>query len=335
MEEKRKSAKRSERRQGPSPQDIDRSMSPPGSSTVGDGGGGRDDDDDDEGRGTSYEELRRENMRRNRDRMEKLGVRSLVPKSPKKTKRKWERARHEGPVRQSARLRHVPPVTYELPRDYLEYDGDGGRRGKRRVVPRPPGEAKKVKVAPPPPSPDSCRALAIDKAGWSDPNLVGTLLTPTNGLGPKAFVMARLKGPDGAGRLSPPRFSKYSGIQEWANAVCLFVNVSSKGGQLAYNNLFLDDYGRMTWFAQRFHVEETPVVQRLIRLTSAKAEKGDEVPDPVLLFCRREGEPYVFGGKLSLSEFDPDARPLKFVWTLVGADGLRASEEFLEIVEGN
>ena len=171
---------------------------------MGDGGGGRDDDDDDEGRGTSYEELRRENMRRNRDRMEKLGVRSLVPKSPKKAKRKLERARHEGPVRQSARLRHVPPVTYELPRDYLEYDGEGGRRGKRRVVPRPPGEAKKVKVAPPPPSPDSCRALAIDKAGWSDPNLVGTLLTPTNGLGPKAFVMARLKGPDGAGRLSPP-----------------------------------------------------------------------------------------------------------------------------------
>ena len=85
----------------------------------------------------------------------------------------------------------------------------------------------------------------------------------------------------------------------------------------------------MTWFAQKYHVEETPVVQRLLKLTAR--EDGDDERDPVLLFCRREGEAYVFGGQLQLDQFFPEARPLKFIWTL--PEKLRSSKEFLDIVE--
>ncbi len=41
------------------------------------------------------------------------------------------------------------------------------------------------------------------------------------------------------------RFSKYSGVVEWANAVVLWVNV---GGE-DYSNTFLDGGRRMIWYA--------------------------------------------------------------------------------------
>ena len=41
-------------------------------------------------------------------------------------------------------------------------------------------------------------------------------------------------------------FNKMSGIQEWRNAVFLFVNIASGG----YNNVFLKEFQQMTWFAQ-------------------------------------------------------------------------------------
>ncbi|UPR00645.1 hypothetical protein HOP50_05g39600 [Chloropicon primus] len=289
-----------------------------------------------QGRGTAYEEQRRENIRRNRDRMKRLGVEGVIPErgdADRSAGKKKRRDRDQGlalPVRQSARLRNVPAVSYTLPDEEHLEDLERVRKRVRKQNAVTGGNRipKREKVTPPAPSPDSCRALSIDKEYWGDSELVGRKLVPSNGLGPKAFIMASLRGASN-GRLAPPKFSKYSGIQEWANAVVLFVNVSSKGGQQAYDNLFLDNFGRMTWFAQKYHVEETPVVQRLLKLT--KREGGNGERDPVLLFCRREGEAYVFGGQLQLDQFFPETRPLKFIWTL--PERLSASKEFLDIVE--
>jgi len=48
-----------------------------------------------------------------------------------------------------------------------------------------------------------------------------------------------------ADRGKTPTFSKMSGIQEWSNAIFLFVNVSPDG-----SNTFLDGGRQITWFAQ-------------------------------------------------------------------------------------
>lgn len=316
-----------------------------------------------------YEERRRENVQRNRTRMQSLGVKRLnvgpirgKANDGRGTKKK-KRSESDLVVapRQSARLRNMPAISYALPEDYIVDEDRGFRNRSRAAKVSQPGDEKravKIKAAPAAPSPDSCRALRIDRAEWRDPGLVGQKLHPSGGLGPKAFVMASLKGRSSAGTLSTPRFSKYSGIQEWANAVVLFVNVSSKAGKRAYDNIFLDNFERMTWFAQKYHVEDTPVVQRLLRLTRDDAEEGGgeegeresgredngalaAAPptaetgqrDPVLLFCRREGEAYVFGGALKLDDFNPQARPLKFVWRLCHAGALRKSKDFLDIIE--
>lgn len=57
-----------------------------------------------------------------------------------------------------------------------------------------------------------------------------------------------------------PTFSRMSGIQEWSNAVALFVNVYGDG----YKNVFLKGGKNITWFAQNRQFEGTPVVQRLV-----------------------------------------------------------------------
>lgn len=55
----------------------------------------------------------------------------------------------------------------------------------------------------------------------------------------KAGVMAALRRPqDGVAK-----FSKYSGVVEWQNAIVLWVNVGGRD----YNNAFEDGGQRMTW----------------------------------------------------------------------------------------
>jgi len=56
----------------------------------------------------------------------------------------------------------------------------------------------------------------------------------------KAGVMAALKRPADAFHA---KFSKYSGVVEWRNAVLLWVNVGGRD----YANAFADNGQRMTW----------------------------------------------------------------------------------------
>ncbi|KAL1530144.1 hypothetical protein AB1Y20_001060 [Prymnesium parvum] len=128
-----------------------------------------------------------------------------------------------------------------------------------------------------------------------------------------------------------PRFSKYSGSLEWANAIVLWVNI----GGPDYNNNFLDDGARITWYASPRHSEDTPIVQRLVRSTRApKSTKlAEQKDDQVLLFCRLPGEPYVCCGRLTYESHNPDVHPIKFVWKLDDIESLRKSAAFREILE--
>ena len=172
--------------------------------------------------------------------------------------------------------------------------------------------------APADPAPDSCRVMdahiAAMMAMW-----IGKEVPAVQGFGGayKASVMARLRDAE-----SPiaPRFSKYSGVQEWRNCIVLFVNV----GMNDYENVF---YGKraekMAWFAQQSHSEETPVVKRLLR--------DDE---EIMLFLRRgAGEAYVCCGRVRVSEVDIDVRPLKIVWSLRDHDALIVSGDFRNLLE--
>jgi hypothetical protein len=122
-----------------------------------------------------------------------------------------------------------------------------------------------------------------------------------------------------------PRFNKYSGIQEWTNAVALFVNVRGKAGSL-YPNVFLAGGRKMTWFGQPTQSEETPVIRRLLSCTSA--DSGT----PVVLFCREEGSAYVYAGRLRCDAYFPTASPLKLVWELLDFDALAQQQDFCALV---
>jgi len=142
----------------------------------------------------------------------------------------------------------------------------------------------------------------------------------------KAAAMARLWGRPPF--RVPPRFSKYSGIQEFRNLVALFVNVVGKNGD-RYQNEFLDIPGgtaegaRVTWFGQRHHTPEHPTIRKMV---------GDgPAAVPVVLCIRAEGCPYVYCGRVRAAAVDAAHRPLKVVWRLEDAAALRRSPAFLEL----
>ena len=193
----------------------------------------------------------------------------------------------------------------------------------RTIRMKPKSEKKKMQSSttyrvPADPAPDSCRVMDADvsamMASW-----IGKQVPAVEGFGGayKASVMARLRNAD---MPVAPRFSKYSGVQEWRNCIVLFVNV----GNGDYENVF---YGKqaekMAWFAQQSHSEETPVVKRLLR--------DDE---DIMLFLRRAaGEAYVCCGRLRMSEVDIHVRPLKIVWSLRDHDTLISSSDFRDLLD--
>ena len=271
---------------------------------------------------SEYEAARDARQARNAKLVEALGIRGLQIPSPASaaarqggTKRRVRRSEAPPPIpsRRSSRLSGVEGPSYDVSSAALDaaIEEDATARRPRK---RPTASSKPT--IPTEPAPDSARALRI--ADGVAASAVGQVWEPEHNLGPKAYVMARLLG-----GTAPPRFSKYSGIQEWRNAIVLFVNVSGKAGQ-RYKNVFVDNFTRMTWFAQKYHVDETPVVQRLLKQS-----------DPVLLFCRQEGMPYVFCGRVALHAYDPSCRPLKFVWELdVATDLQRALRQIAESDSG-
>ena len=155
-----------------------------------------------------------------------------------------------------------------------------------------PARPRTADVERPAPTPGSSRAM-LAKLDEVHPAFLGRTVAPQDGSGAmKASVMARLRGSS-----VPPAHNKYSGIQEWINAIILFVNVVDGKGK-SYNNSFLDSGRRMTWFASPSQTAETPAVARLLSTqtrSEAAGETGGPVeggtpaaePPTVMLFCRQ------------------------------------------------
>ena len=53
----------------------------------------------------------------------------------------------------------------------------------------------------------------------------------------------------------------------------------------------------------------------------------------VLLFCRDEGQGYVYCGELSYLGHDPDRIPIRFVWKLDDYDLIKGTDEFKSLVD--
>ncbi|KJE94890.1 hypothetical protein CAOG_05448 [Capsaspora owczarzaki ATCC 30864] len=153
---------------------------------------------------------------------------------------------------------------------------------------------------------------------------------PAVGAGLKTAVMALV-----AGTRSAPAFPRLSGVQQWKNAVCLFVNLDGN----TYDNTFSQAQGgfAMTWFASAQTNMDSPVIQRLLKAerydlknddsapSRQSTEAGLHKPEVVLLFCRLLMEPYVYCGRLALVWVDPKTSPLKFTWFLKDSSSMMAS----------
>ena len=102
-----------------------------------------------------------------------------------------------------------------------------------------------------------------------------------------------------------PKFSRMSGVQQWRNAVVLFINIDSSD---VYDNTFTmtpDGQVYVDWFAQERHHEHSPVIKRLVR--------GE---DTILLFGRIVNMPYVYFGELAYEDHRVTETPIRFRFRL-------------------
>ncbi len=174
------------------------------------------------------------------------------------------------------------------------------------------------------PAPGSSRTLDADLG-----RVLGEYLGKKVPFTGKQCVMDLLT-PEGSGYA---KFSKYAGVVEWRNAVVLWVNVD--GGD--YDNLFLKGGSEMTWFAGSRVTAETPVMLRLIEAGKdvekrEKGEKGKGDTSEILLFCRLQGEPYVFMGRVYHEWYETRRHPIKMIWRLRDWEAIKESSDVKEIV---
>ena len=307
--------------------------------------GGRNSAADDSGL-SAYEKARLANIKRNEAELKRLGLHLNRLTAPATGR--------QAPTRESRKSRAVPPrsrwsarlLGKDKPdyREVSEADLSTTRVGKRKAASSSSSVpvAKRSKVgasssrparevvqssraaarSSKPSNPRSCKNLKADVAHL-DAHFLGKIIPPLGGQVKRAVM-------EEASASCSPKFSRMSGIQEWRNAICLFVNVYGDG----YKNVFLDGGRAITWFAQSRQWEGTPVVQRLINSEGGKNLEGKVVRrTPVLLFCRNLGCGYVYCGKLGYGGHDPDRIPIRFIWELVDYDQLADSPEFQKLVD--
>jgi hypothetical protein len=96
----------------------------------------------------------------------------------------------------------------------------------------------------------------------------------------------------------------------------------------------------MTWFAGNRCTPQTPVIRRLLGGRAGEggeggkkgSEGGGSERDPILLFCRLTGEPYVFLGRVRPHKSDVSRHPIRVVWDLVDFERMKDTPGFKEIV---
>ena len=211
---------------------------------------------------------------------------------------------------------------------------------KRPVDPKPPPAANSVRGI------SICAQRLTLGISYSDVKQTGLLGLPLEQTGKeyvisKSFQMAassrdKLR----IGESSRLSFNKYSGVQEWQNCIFLWVNLGAKGEGLVVNE-FQDGGTKITWFGGSRMVNDTPVVEKLIRW----GREATDVSSKIVLWCRRfdseqkRFHPYVCLGRLSYVSHEPGSQPLAFVWSLLDAQRLKKSdssavrESFQQILE--
>ena len=272
---------------------------------------------------SEYEQLRMRNILRNEAEMRRLGldVSALTNKAlgrfapSKATSRRALRLPGAEPTRRSERIAGIEATA--VVGDLLEdFEGDEPRRKKVKMSARPqPSNASSCRVL---------RTRSVEELRES----VGEEIPAIGGTQAKRGAMEWV-----AEKGTTPTFSRMSGIQEWQNAICLFVNVYGDG----YKNVFLHAGEEITWFAQPRQWEGSPVIQRLINCAGGHLQTDDgdtEYIDetPVFLFCREEGRPYVFCGSLSYLAHDPTRLPVRFLWHLDDFQHLQHKPNFTSLL---
>ena len=273
---------------------------------------------------SSYEKLRIENIKRNEEFLSKVGLSPNVNVKTinrnNKNRNKIERVIEE-PTRKSRRIEALPVISYDMKiidklssledkndndNNNNEYDDDG----IKDIVKRSKSSGPR-----PPPSSDMSRAI---NAQLSD------ILSINLGQHVKDYGKGAVMAICNNGTI--PRFSKYSGVVEWKNAIFLWVNLGYDKSQ--YPNTFSEKGKYITWFGGSKMHEDSEVIKRLIKLGES-TYKGDE---NIILFVRKEGESYVCLGRLAHINYQLNVSPVTFKWQLLDYDTLKDNVYFKSII---
>ena len=65
----------------------------------------------------------------------------------------------------------------------------------------------------------------------------------------------------------------------------------------------------------------------------SKIKEHDKTPLSILLFCRPEGAPYVYCGRLGLGDVDVSVRPVRFQWYLLDHEVVKGQTDFQNVVD--
>jgi hypothetical protein len=289
----------------------------------------------------SYQEMVNAKRKRNQDVLEASGL--LKPPqiilyttnatSSKRNKNKQAQLKvaPQQPSRRSSRLSQSEKPNYK--EDSASFDVVVKKRLKtikatesRIVSPSPT-------AAPPaaPPAANSVRSINLNTKTLvlGEKGLIGQMMDHTG----KEFVInesfSLAAYPEDQTRLAGSRlsFNKYCGVQEFKNAVFLWINLGSKDNPVV--NDFLDDAKRVTWFGgSRMH-DESPVIHKLLQYGQQDDKVSNSPHSDIILWCRRyqtdtkQFTPYVCFGRLTYHSHVPQSHPLKFIWNLVDYDELK------------
>ncbi|CAJ1962945.1 unnamed protein product [Cylindrotheca closterium] len=305
-----------------------------------------------------YMALRAAKIARNQARLKKLGLvktpLEYVPSKSNVQRSKKPLPKKSPPptaiMRRSNRLSNQsnPPDYKEkaLPRDYPAVKDE-------LSLPAPKRRRTSSATAgtPPPPAANSVRSIDLDieqlvlgnKNNDNDNGGQGLLGQQMEQTG-KEFVIyqtfEKASSPEDRNRLEGARlsFNKYCGVQEWRNAVFLWVNLGNKDNPVV--NDFLNEGQQITWFGgSRMH-DESPVIMKLLKMgqdttttTTTTATTGKSSSSQIVLWCRKyqvqtkQFTPYVCFGRLGYESHEPGSHPLSFVWNLLDYQRLKNHSE--------
>lgn len=285
-----------------------------------------------------YFALRQAKIARNEARLAQLGLLRPNPATPTNAQTKSAKKRvapkpaHE-PTRRSRRLSQQTDQP-----NYKEVSLTSELSRKRGVLAKDTADANEVVSSSPAaaarqlstPAANSVRSIDIDvtKLVVGDNGILGRMMEQSGKehVINKSFELAsssedqqRLLGT----RLS---FNKYCGVQEWKNAVFLWVNLGSKDNTVV--NDFLDTGKQITWFGGSRMYDDSPVIHKLLKL-------GKDVTGTsnIVLWVRKydanskKFTPYICLGRLSYHSHQPGSHPLAFVWNLIDTDLLKSHSD--------